>query len=62
VPHEITTEGMQLLARIAGLPIPSEDSERLVEAFGNYLELVAGFASLELDDVEPAFTYDPRWR
>ena len=61
-PIEVTVETVQLLARLAGLTIPAEDIEPLVGALRNHLASLAALDELDLTEVDPITTFDPRWK
>jgi len=50
-----------VLARLAGLAIPSEDIEPLAGALQNQLASIELVEEMELGDVTPSYTFDPRW-
>ena len=57
----IDPETITLLARLAGLSIPSEDIEPLAGALQNQLASIELLEEMELGDVTPSYTFDPRW-
>ncbi len=57
----IDPETITLLARLAGLSIPSEDIEPLAGALQNQLASIELLEEMELGDVTPSCTFDPRW-
>jgi len=57
----IDPETITLLARLLGLSIPSEDIEPLAGALQNQLASIELLEELELGDVTPSYTFDPRW-
>lgn len=50
------------VAAFAGLTVPDEDLALLVDAAQNQLSTADLLRMLELDDVEPIVSFDPRWR
>jgi Asp-tRNA(Asn)/Glu-tRNA(Gln) amidotransferase C subunit len=58
---EITIELVRQLARVANLHIPDEDLEDVRDALAKYHLVFAPVEALDLTDVDPALTMDPRW-
>jgi Asp-tRNA(Asn)/Glu-tRNA(Gln) amidotransferase C subunit len=58
---EITIELVRQLAGVAGLRIPDEDLEEVRAALAKYRVVFAPVEALDLTDVDPALTMDPRW-
>jgi hypothetical protein len=61
VTAELPPGAVDALAQIAGLTVPEEDREILVGVFTNQLAAARLVESLDLGDVEPIVTFDPRW-
>jgi Asp-tRNA(Asn)/Glu-tRNA(Gln) amidotransferase C subunit len=59
---EITTEVVETLARVAGFEVPAEDHALLAAVLQNQLASVRRLEELDLGDVEPIVSFDPRWR
>jgi Asp-tRNA(Asn)/Glu-tRNA(Gln) amidotransferase C subunit len=59
--QHLTNESVLILARAADLELPAEDVEPLVAALARYGESVAQLEQLDLEGVDPATTFDPRW-
>ncbi len=57
----IDPETIALLCRLAGLTIPSEDIEPLAAALQSQLSAIELLEGMELGDVTPSYTFDPRW-
>jgi hypothetical protein len=51
-----------LLAAAAGLALPEEDRDLLVEAFAAQAKVVQSLLSVDVAEMEPIVTFDPRWR
>jgi hypothetical protein len=49
------------LAAMSGLHLPAEDLPALTEALAAHLAFVEPLLGTDLDDANPALTYDPRW-
>lgn len=47
--------------RLAGLMVPSEDVDALCTALNAQNRRLADLEQLDLRDVEPTLTFDPRW-
>jgi hypothetical protein len=59
--QSIDTELVQRAATFAGLAVPDGDLALLLAAAQNQLASAEHLRTLELDDVEPIVTFDPRW-
>jgi hypothetical protein len=59
--EEITIELVRRLAGVANLDIPEEDIEDVRDALVKYRVVFAPVEALDLTDVDPALTMDPRW-
>jgi hypothetical protein len=57
----VDPETITLLCRLVGLTIPSEDIEPLAAAFQSQLAAIELLEGMELGDVTPSYTFDPRW-
>jgi hypothetical protein len=57
----LTAEFVGELARIAGLIIPPDDLPAVAARLADLDTLAADLDDLDLDGVEPAARYDPRW-
>jgi Asp-tRNA(Asn)/Glu-tRNA(Gln) amidotransferase C subunit len=60
VPADKETIGA--VARVAGIKIPEADLPSLAGAFANQLQAIAALEELDVDEVEPIVSFDPRWR
>jgi hypothetical protein len=49
------------LAQIAGFAVPDEDRETLTGVFTNQLAAARLLEALDVGDVEPIVSFDPRW-
>jgi hypothetical protein len=58
----VDEELIKRIAAFAGLVVPDEDLALLAGATQNQLSAAAVLRALELDDVEPIVSFDPRWR
>jgi len=52
---------MRVLARIAGIELDDERLGGVAAVLDSVAEAVAGFSTLPLDDISPAFTFLPEW-
>jgi len=59
---EITPEVVDALAKVAGFEVPEEDRALLASVLANQLAGVRRIEQLDLGDVEPIVSFDPRWR
>jgi len=59
---EVTPEIVDVLARVAGFSVPEEDRALLTEVLANQLAGVRRLEQLDVGDVEPIVSFDPRWR
>jgi hypothetical protein len=50
------------VAALTGLVVPDEDLDLLAGAAQNQLTAAEMLRALELDDLEPIVSFDPRWR
>jgi Asp-tRNA(Asn)/Glu-tRNA(Gln) amidotransferase C subunit len=57
----IDGELIRTLADFAGLEIPADDVELVAGHLANVLSGSEQLARLQLSDVEPIVTFDPRW-
>lgn len=55
-------ELIKRVAALAGLVVPDEDIALLAGAAQNQVSAAELLRALELDDVEPIVSFDPRWR
>jgi hypothetical protein len=58
----IDGELIKHVAAFAGLSVPDGDLALLAGAAQNQLSAADVLRTLELDDVEPIVSFDPRWR
>ena len=59
---EVTPEIVDVLAGVAGFSVPEEDRSLLTDVLANQLGGVHRLEQLDLGDVEPIVSFDPRWR
>jgi hypothetical protein len=59
--HRISPEETQLMGMLVGLTIPPEDLAALAEELSDQLASVYQLAALDLEGVDPALGFDPRW-
>jgi Asp-tRNA(Asn)/Glu-tRNA(Gln) amidotransferase C subunit len=59
---EITPEVVDALAKVAGFEVPEEDRVLLAAVLENQLSSVRRLEQLDVGDVEPIVSFDPRWR
>ena len=59
---EITPEVVDALAKVAGFEVPDEDRALLAAVLANQLSSVRRLEQLDVGDVEPIVSFDPRWR
>jgi hypothetical protein len=52
---------VDLLAQIAGFAVPDEDRELLTGVFTNQFAATRLLEALDVDEVEPIVSFDPRW-
>ncbi len=57
----ITSDAVLTVAQLVGLAVPQEDLEPLTAALRDQLASVDSLAELDLADVDPTITFDPRW-
>jgi Asp-tRNA(Asn)/Glu-tRNA(Gln) amidotransferase C subunit len=57
----VSPDTIDLLARLAGLPVPPEDREPLAAALRDQLASVTVLDELDLEDVNPCVEFDSRW-
>lgn len=57
----ISQEVVELLAQLARMPLPPGDAATLATALGDQLGAVELIDRLDLEDVQPALWFDPRW-
>lgn len=58
--NKVTKELAREMARLAGLSIPEERLERVVEAFNSLLPAIDAMMALDLGEVEPATIFQHR--
>jgi Asp-tRNA(Asn)/Glu-tRNA(Gln) amidotransferase C subunit len=58
----VNGELIKHVAVLAGLVVPDEDIDLLAGAVQNQIEAAEVLLVLELDDIEPIVSFDPRWR
>ena len=58
----VSREQLELLCELFGLPLPGEDAQALTSALRDQLVAIEQLDRLRLDDLEPAHSFDPRWR
>ncbi len=59
--ERLSTETVEVLARVAGLTVPETDREALAEALTDQLASLAAIERLDLSNVDPILQLDPRW-
>jgi hypothetical protein len=59
---EVTPEIVDVLAGVAGFSVPEEDRALVAEVLANQREGAQRLGQLDLGDVEPIVSFDPRWR
>ena len=59
--HDISPDVLELLAQLAEMPLPPEDVSVLAAALRDQLGTIELIDRLELEDVQPALWFDPRW-
>ena len=59
---EITPEVVDALAKVAGFEVLEEDRALLAAVLENQLSSVRRLEQLDVGDVEPIVSFDPRWR
>jgi F0F1-type ATP synthase beta subunit len=58
----ITTETIRTLAAVAGIYVPEEDEEALAAGLRDHLAALDDLTRrLDLDNIDPAVHFDPRW-
>jgi hypothetical protein len=57
----LTRQDVLAMARAAGLRLPDEDVDPLLDDLHAYGRHFAAIDSIDLDGVDPALTFDPRW-
>lgn len=57
----IDPDTVALLSRLAGLSLPPEDIEPLATALQSQLASIELLEEMDLVDVTPGYTFDPRW-
>ena len=62
VAHEFGRDVVDVLAGVAGFEVPAGDRELLTAILRNQLAAVRVLAELDVQDVEPIVSFDPRWR
>ena len=58
---ELTPDVVDVLARVAGITVPEEDRDLLTALLANQLAGVRRLEALDVGDVEPIVSFDPRW-
>jgi len=61
-PPSISPELVEHLSALVGLDVPPGDRPLLQSVLANQAASAAALVPLELDDLEPIVTFDPRWR
>ena len=59
---EVTPEIVDVLAGVAGFSVPEEDRALVAEVLANQREGAQRLEQLDLGDVAPIVSFDPRWR
>ena len=59
---EVTPEIVDVLAGVAGFSLPEEDRALVAEVLANQREGAQRLEQLDLGDVAPIVSFDPRWR
>jgi hypothetical protein len=54
-------ETIHVLARAAGIEIPEGDVALLSGAYANQQHAIAALEQVDVEDVEPLLSFDPRW-
>ena len=57
----ISREALQLLAQLVRMPMPREDVHALAAALTGQLAAIEQIDRLDLEDIQPALGFDPRW-
>jgi Asp-tRNA(Asn)/Glu-tRNA(Gln) amidotransferase C subunit len=57
----ISRETLELLAQLVRMPLAAEDADALAAAVVAQLASIEQIDRLDLDDVQPALGFDPRW-
>jgi hypothetical protein len=60
--ESLTREDLLVLGRAAGLEIPEEDLDPLLDALRGYGRSFSKVEELDLDGVDPVLTYNPGWQ
>jgi hypothetical protein len=61
VTPELPPGAVDALAQIAGFAVPGEDRELLTGVFTNQLAATRLLEALDVGEVEPIVSFDPRW-
>jgi hypothetical protein len=59
---DVTPEIVDVLAGVAGFSLPEEDRALVAEVLANQREGAQRLEQLDLGDVAPIVSFDPRWR
>ena len=57
----VSTEQVSILARVFGMSIDDADLPRIADELQAQLALIERIDEIDLDGVDPALTFDPRW-
>jgi Asp-tRNA(Asn)/Glu-tRNA(Gln) amidotransferase C subunit len=59
---ETDAKTIEALARVAQIDVPEEDRELLRLVFENQSRAIDQLDSVDVSEVEPIVSFDPRWR
>lgn len=59
---EITVDSVRMLAKAVGITLPEEDVEPVTAALRGYKAAFRAIEALDLSEVDPVLTMDPRWK
>jgi aspartyl/glutamyl-tRNA(Asn/Gln) amidotransferase C subunit len=59
---EVENELVDALARVARIHLPDEDRELLRSVLENQLQAIRRLEGVDVENVEPIVSFDPRWR
>lgn len=58
----VDNELVEALMRVAGIELPDEDRELLTLVLENQLRSARLLEGVDVENVEPIVSFDPRWR
>lgn len=61
-PQKPTPEEVRTVARVFGVPVDEPDLRRIADELGVQLAACEQLDEVDLDGVDPASTFDARWR